>query len=191
MSATLGPIHNWVFNKIKFQEKEIEALLQLEEGLNGKIDAEAGIVEKGELAEIIDIANIHGFLQMRINITEKRLALTVESLLSDGISLDTIKQTVKEFAESNCIDGDTGVQKAYEYLNGLLVNGMPCDKVETVIENSEYKIVYVENLDIHTQYWNNKETYQVLKDVLIEGLLSKTNLSYSHEKAHEYVIEAK
>lgn len=189
MSVNLGPIHTWVFNKIKFQEKEVERLLTLKEGLN--IDDVAGVVEKGTLEEIIDIKNIHGFLQIRINITEKRLALTVEQLLDSGIELAEIKKTLFDFGVENSFDKSVGPQKAYENLNGLMVNGMPCDKVEVVIENTESKVVFQENSDIHTEYWKNKETYQILKDEVIKGLLSNTNLSYSHIDERTFVLEEK
>lgn len=187
MSATLGPIHNWVFNKIKFQEQEIETLLSLKDGLD--IDGEAGIVEKGTLEEIIDIQNIHGFLQIRINITEKRLALTVEKLLESGISLDEIKEVLYNFGVKNAFNSSIKPQKAYESLNGLMVNGMPCDRVEVVVENNENKVVYHENKDIHTEYWTNKEIYQILKDEVIKGLISKTNLTYSHLEDRTFVLE--
>jgi hypothetical protein len=187
MSATLGPIHTWVFNKIKFQEKEVERLLTLKEGLN--VDDAAGVVEKGPLEEVIDIRNIHGFLQIRINITENRLALTVEQLLESGITLDEIKKTLFAFGVENSFEESTNPQKAYENLNALMVNGMPCDKVEVVIENTPSKVIFHENLDIHTEYWNNKETYQILKDELIKGLISKTNLLYSHLEDRTFVLE--
>lgn len=187
MSASLGPIHIWVFNKIKFQEKEVERLLSLKEGLD--IDGAAGIVEKGTLEEIIDIQNIHGFLQMRINITENRLALTVENLLESGITLDEIKKTLYEFGVENAFDASVKPQKAYENLNALMVNGMPCDRVEAVIENTENRVVFHENVDIHTEYWKNKETYQILKDEVIKGLISKTNLTYSHLEDRTFVLE--
>jgi hypothetical protein len=187
MSETLGPIHTWVFNKIKFQEKEVERLLSLKDGLN--VDDAAGVVEKGTLEEIVDIKNIHGFLQIRINITEKRLALTVERLLDSGIKLDKIKETLFEFGVENSFEKTTRPQKAYENLNALMVNGMPCDKVEIVVKNTESRVVFHDNLDIHTEYWKNKETYQILKDEVIKGLLSNTNLSYSHLEERTFLLE--
>ena len=36
MSAFLGPIHTWLYNKIKFQEKTVNAVLDLAEENFGK-----------------------------------------------------------------------------------------------------------------------------------------------------------
>lgn len=189
MSEQIGPIHNWVFNKIKFQESEVEELLKLSDELN--IDEQAGTIEKGELIDIINTINVHKFLQDRINITEKRLALSVETLLKQGISLETIKETLFNFGVKNGFDSSVSPQKAYELMNNLLVTGMPCDRIESVIEISDKKIVYKENKDIHSEYWNDKSLHQVLKDEVIKGLLKKTTLSYSHSDEREFVIEEK
>jgi len=173
----IGPIHNWVFNKIKFQESEVAELLQLSDGLN--VDA-AGVVEEGNLSDFPQITNIHGFLQQRIIFTEQRLALAVETLLEKGISLDTIKTTLYNFGKNHAIEASLNASEAYKKLGTLLVNGMPCDRVETLLSDNTDEVTYQENTDIHSTYWTNKALYQELKDVLIEGLLSQTSLQYSH-----------
>ncbi|MBK5201070.1 MAG: hypothetical protein JJE21_05995 [Spirochaetaceae bacterium] len=189
MNEQIGPIHNWVFNKIKFQETEVEELLKLSVGLN--IDVVAGTIEKGELQDIVNTPNIHTFLQERIYITEKRLALSVETLLEKGITLEVIKETLFNFGLSNSFDSSVSAQKAYELLGKLMVSGMPCDRIESVKGITDTKIIYKENKDIHSEYWNDKALYQVLKDEVIKGLLYKTTLSYSHLTEREFVIEEK
>lgn len=189
MSATLGPIHTWVFNKIKFQEKQVERLLTLDQSID--VDEVAGIVEKGSLEDIIDIKNIHGFLQIRINITEKRLALCAEKLIENGFSIERIKKEIFDFGVENALPENCQPQKAYETLNSLLVNGMPCDRIETIIETTERKVVFQENKDIHTEYWTNKKLFQILKDELINGLLSTTKITYSHLDERTFVLEEK
>jgi hypothetical protein len=187
MSEQIGPIHNWVFNKIKFQEKEVATLLALSDKVN--VDDVAGTVEKGNLIDIVNTPNIHAFLQERIHITERRLAMSVESLLKNGFTLEDIKKTLFDFGAANAFDSAVSAPKAYELLSALMVSGMPCDRIESVEEKSETRIIFKENKDIHTEFWNDKSLYQVLKDEVIKGLLSRTALSYSHKAEREFVIE--
>lgn len=83
MSAFLGPIHNWLYNKIKFQEELIQYIQQLiiskdyGNSLLSQMDQRYGVLEKGEPADIIDESDIHGWLQERITIVENRLAFLI------------------------------------------------------------------------------------------------------------------
>lgn len=189
MNEQIGPIHNWVFNKIKFQEKEVEELLKLSPELN--IDKIAGTVEKGELKDIINTTNIHSFLQERMEITEKRLKISVETLLKNNITIEIIKETLFNFGLKNAFNSSISAQEAYELLSKLMISGMPCDKIEIIKENTETKVVYKERKDIHSGFWTDKSLYQLLKDEVIKGLLFKTTLSYSHLAEREFIIEEK
>ena len=88
MSAFLGPIHHWLFNKITLFE-------DLEKDTNRSVAAKYGdqaltIQNEAEekygacipelpLENLIDTNNIHGWLQNRISIAEKRQAETLKS----------------------------------------------------------------------------------------------------------------
>lgn len=85
MSAFLGPIHTWLFRKIKFQDELTNTILEIEaqEELVKRIDKAYVSLEQGELADIVDSANIHGWLQERISIVENRLAFVVTDILQN------------------------------------------------------------------------------------------------------------
>ena len=87
MSAFLGPIHFWIYEKILFQEK-VTAMIADKAVANGWIsdarEFENKYVQKElpELESVIDESNIHGWLQGRINDAEKRYAQMIDALLS-------------------------------------------------------------------------------------------------------------
>ena len=67
MSAFLGPIHFWLYNKIQFQENLIDELVAYvtAKGWSDKADQYVS-TDRRKLDEVIDEANIHGWLQSRI-----------------------------------------------------------------------------------------------------------------------------
>ena len=86
MSAFLGPIHFWLYNKIRFQEDLIDALCAraVSEGWITEEDTQKFIsTDRRELQDAIDESNIHGWLQGRIHDGEGRYAALVTTLL-DG-----------------------------------------------------------------------------------------------------------
>lgn len=75
MSAFLGPIHFWLYNKIQFQENLIDELVAYvtAKGWSDKADQYVS-TDRRKLDEVIDEANIHGWLQSRIHDAEGRYA---------------------------------------------------------------------------------------------------------------------
>ena len=71
MSAFLGPIHFWLYNKIQFQENLIDELVAYvtAKGWSDKADQYVS-TDRRKLDEVIDEANIHGWLQSRIHDAE-------------------------------------------------------------------------------------------------------------------------
>ena len=66
MSAILGPIHHWLFRKIKIQNDLTNAIIDVakDKELNvaplADIDEKFGSLPEGDLGNIIDPTNIHG-----------------------------------------------------------------------------------------------------------------------------------
>ena len=71
MSAFLGPIHYWLYNKIQLQEELIQDIATYGEKSGWPIFSEKHLEEKTvnkelrPLNELIDVMNIHGWLQER------------------------------------------------------------------------------------------------------------------------------
>ena len=71
MSAFLGPIHYWLYNKIQLQEELIRKIAEYGEKSGWAVFSEKHLEEKTvnkelrPLNELIDVMNIHGWLQER------------------------------------------------------------------------------------------------------------------------------
>ena len=86
MSAFLAPIHTWLFNKIKLAqdlEKDIvnlhidkfkESAIKIQKEAN---DIYGQYIEEKPLEDLIDVNNIHGWLQDRIKEVESRSAYII------------------------------------------------------------------------------------------------------------------
>ena len=87
MSAFLGPIHYWLYNKIQLQQsivnKVIEAGKETIPGLEETLNVKYGESETRQLEEVIDQSNIHGWLQDQVQREEYKLAESV-TLLQKG-----------------------------------------------------------------------------------------------------------
>lgn len=79
ISVFLGPIHIWLFNKIKLQNELTDAIIktakenEIYNTESGNIDEKCGKLEAVELFDIIDENNIHGWLAKRVEVVERRL----------------------------------------------------------------------------------------------------------------------
>ena len=177
MSAFLGPIHYWLFTKIKFEndltQNIIEFAKEKDYGLEAvkSVDEVCGVLENGNLEDLIDGMNIHGWLQERVNVVEERLAFITTAILSeDENRLSEILKVAFDFGKKNAYSGDS-IEEAYASFNNLMLNGMPCDRVIEIVEESEDNIVLVQTEDIHEKYWTKfmgdvKNYYAIRKSVM-------------------------
>lgn len=193
MSAFLGPIHFWLYNKIQIQQDIVEEILKLSEdlqpGLREELDTKYGVSETRPLENVIDEGNIHGWLQNQIAIIECKLAYSVTSLKEKNPDIITeiesiFKKKGKEKSES--INTDNAAE-AYKVINDSLLDGMPCDHANTVIEESEEKVVWRRSICVHKNYWEEVggdiNIYYSLREEFIKGMLIGTVLEY--EKVDE------
>lgn len=189
MSAFLGPIHNWLYNKIKFQDELIQCILQFvstkdyQIPLLSQMDQRYGVLETGELADIIDESNIHGWIQERITVVENRLAFLITVTTDEHPErIIDINDVVYEFGRNHAAASDISVKEAYELLNNCLLNGMPCDRVNDVTNEDENSISWVQTVDIHAPYWDmihgNSEYYYAIRESLVIGMLENSGITY-------------
>lgn len=198
MSAFLGPIHTWLFTKIRFQDHLQKAILEdyekdKDHSLSDQLDRRYGILEEGELKDIIDGGNIHGWLQERVSLVENRLAFMVTKILqSEPEYMDRIKEIAFEEGRKNAFSHEGSVQGVYKMLDDLLLNGMPCDHVNAIVEESEDTLVWSQTKDIHKPYWDSVggyvENYNQIRESLITGLLSKGGISFQKTADQSYKL---
>lgn len=194
MSAFLGKIHYWLYNKIQLHEELIDniALLCSSKG-NDISNIVIESIEKfgpraeGALEEQIDHGNIHGWLQERISSVESRLAYIVTKTIEEDIlNKLEIANIFYENGKNTMINNhlsNPSIEEIYNSIYDYMLEGMPCDRVNEVLENNENKIVWNLKNDIHKKYWDavlgDIKNFNEFRASWIEGFLSNTNYIYS------------
>ena len=186
MSAFLGPIHYWLYNKIQFQEALTKAVLTDYDLILASLEEICGAVETGDLEEVIDTGNIHGWLQRQIIIAEARFANAVGKLLQEEkVSMEQIETLVYEFGKKHPLTGETAPE-IYKQLQDLLLDGMPCDHVNMLVEQTEEKVCWQRTSDLHSSHWEKLSIdggiYYNLRGTLLKGMLLGSAFSYQQEK---------
>ncbi len=200
MSAFLGPIHYWLFNKIKFQNEETEKIvdyfnnkypnLNLKKTLNEKFNA----LEDLPLEDIINTNNIHGWLQERVSLVEYRFAYAIAYLLKEnGNYMEEIEDLSFKYGKDHNASHLKSADLIFKYLSDTLLDGMPCDRANEIISHDETVVKWKRNLCVHKPYWDeigeNVEIYYLLRDKLIEGILDGSKFSYEKSDDNIYSIK--
>ncbi|MDD7511992.1 MAG: hypothetical protein PUK21_06465 [Peptostreptococcaceae bacterium] len=199
MSAFLGPIHHMLFEKIKFQNTFTDKLLNAygngriyEDVLNNTED-----IPKGQLEDIIDQSNIHGSLQEMIAKVEYRLAYVLYLLKKEkGFSLDEAVDLAKEYG-MRTREAELGENKfytaieAYTMVSGKLLNGMPCDRIQEILDKDEAAVLWQDRLDIHKKYWDAAKSdirdFYKIRGAMIAGLIGE-NFNYNEVEPYKFQI---
>ncbi len=197
MSAFLGPIHHWLYNKIEVEETILETILKNAKDKN--IDtkeleneniAKYGDKVKGRLEDNINENNIHGWLQERITSVEYRLANTVTTLVNNSkVTSDDISENFISNAEmcAKKIELDTVTPEViFREIYNYLLAGMPCDRVNEVKEHSHDSIVWETTIDIHKPYWDsvngNVDLYNEFEQKWIKKFVNTLSSDFDYNK---------
>ncbi len=200
MSAFLGPIHYWLYNKIQWQEALTQEILCFAEGKGNtslaiRLKDNYASLPTESLEESIDPSNIHGWLQEKVDLVERRFAFVIETLLADSlISWDELIEVAKTFGKTHSeLTSTTTALEAYQYLNNQLLDGMPCDHVNRVISSSEEEVSWNRTKQLHTTYWseaaNAKQLYDLLRNALVEGMIAPTSLEFLVQEENVFKIK--
>ena len=173
MSTFLGPIHYWLFNKIKLVEDREKTLSErFKEKYGDEIEA---ITEKvvsrygphlGDtpLDQLIGDAPIHGFLAQTIETVETReAALLCELINKYG---EEAKALALEVAHNHGSSNGRKARKEYDLegkdaknlyniLRNYFLDGMPCDHVVEIETPSEGELIEKHTDCLHRSYWQN------------------------------------
>ena len=193
MSAFLGPIHFWLYNKIQFQENLIDELVAYvtAKGWSDKVDQYVS-TDRRKLDEVIDEANIHGWLQSRIHDAEGRYAaLVLDAAGDDAEKFDALKEAARDFGAKQGLQAATAPE-AFHRLDDLLLDGMPCDQVNRVRESDDARIAWDRTMDLHSEFWlGHGDRYYALRQALVDGLLSATDYALESPAEGQYEIVKK
>lgn len=186
MSAFLGPIHYWLYNKIQLQQDLVEEIIRLGKtqydlDLKDELDTNYGVSGTRPLEEVIDETNIHGWLQTQVSQAEYKLAYSIIRLTKEyGTALDEIKVlfTLNGKKQRAHVEGNNlNAKELYMEISNKLLDGMPCDHANLVLENTEMKVVWKRNTCVHQKYWEavgiDIQLYYQLREAWIKGFLSE------------------
>ena len=206
MSAFLGPIHYWVYNKILVGENIQKDVLEFAKNRGINVDSikskayeKYGEPDYSNLEDVIDEGNIHGWLQGRIDSLEYRLASIVTDILKEKIKIEEIKEVFKSNGKEvfeNIEDKSLSADGLFKVIFDNLVEGMPCDRVNLVEEESDEKVVWITTTCVHKRFWDavggDVNNYYILKDGWIEGFVSSSpkNFVYEREDNKNYIKKA-
>ena len=171
MSAFLGPIHYWMYEKIKnvmsrkvaifsaFYEKygsEVESVY-------GKTRQEVESEDDGRpLDELIEDSPIHGWLADKIREVETGEARMVKIFMDKYADRNLIEEAAYWYGRGKGIEArekhnpEKNIESLYDTINNYFLDGMPCDHVtETELNNGSLINRHTDCL--HLTYWNDAE----------------------------------
>ena len=200
MSAFLGPIHFWLYNKIQTQLDLVEEIVKFAErdsDLSVKDDLfiKYNLPERRKLEMVIDEGNIHGWLQTQVSDAESRLAFVVTELIkkdSKYISELTEVFKAKAVEVANTLDKESDPREVYKVISDIWLDGMPCDHAYIILEDNANEIVIQRQSCVHERYWNqiggDIQNYYVLRNAWNEAFVNAQNLDFAYINDTTYKI---
>lgn len=182
MKEKLAPIHFVQYQRIHLQE-QMESFLaekfQLEDKL-AELETLYGVRSaEVNLSEQIDHDNIHGWLEGHLIANEKRLSQLIAEILKQN-DPSTLHHTYEEFGENlgksvqHTVSISNG-QELYQFLQSVILDGMPCDKVNQLMGSDDQQLVFSSTKDVHAPYYSDAgldpALYHELRSHFMAGLL--------------------
>lgn len=188
MKEKLAPIHYVQHSRIKIQENLeifLTDLFNLQK-IDEKSIALHGPRTSDEALETqIDHDNIHGWLESHLVTNEKRLSILSKEIIkeNDENALHLAHAEYgKRLAESlkEKIHFSNG-QELFGSLNAVLLDGMPCDKINSLVEASDDHLVWHSAKDVHSEYYVEQELpedlFLDLRNSFLSSFLKTLNVS--------------
>jgi hypothetical protein len=205
MSKFLAPIHTWLFNKIKLYEGLESDLVNAyteKYGENVKnlykdIEEEHGYpLENKPIEELIDVSNIHGWLQHKISLAETRQAAFITEIFNNHNKEEALNIALDLYAKQARICAEEAKEKyqistpeeMYNALNSYIIEGMPCDRVNDITVSNEDKLQWETALCLHKNYWDaangDINVFYTLREAWIKAFIETLNSSFTYKVTH-------
>ena len=190
MSLFLGPIHYWLYNKIGNQERLTSVIAAKAKEKDWITDTDSYTKELPDLETAIDESNIHGWLQEQIIDAESRFASLVIEIKKQGINLEELESIAFDFGKENLPDSKADVTEIYRHFEDFFVNGMPCDHINIVTDESENQLSWEMDQDIHGHYWTGGDVadYYKLRKAVMDGMLAELDYVVEASDLYHYTI---
>lgn len=201
MSAFLGPIHYWLYNKIQLQQEIIDEIYILGEknglSLEQECDDRFGSFENKPLEEMIDHGNIHGWLQERVSQVEYKYAYCVTKLLDKN---PEAKELLKSVSSGNGTklavtlkEDSLNASGIYKAITDHLLDGMPCDHANKILKQGDDEVMWLRSLCVHTPYWESVggdiTVYYELRDAWLGGFVKELGYTLEKSDSNTYTIK--
>ena len=203
MSAFLGPIHHWLYGKIKLQQQLVEEVIALAKdkgitNLEDSLNSTYGTFDARPLEEIIDENNIHGWLQDKVSRVEYKLAESVTQLLIESViainELENIfYKSGEALGERLAREEGLTVPEVYKAISDSLLDGMPCDHAMQLIQQDADEVIWRRVICVHEHYWKEVggdiQNYYELRKAWLEGLARAVGLTFEAQDENTYVLK--
>ena len=205
MSLFLGKIHYWLVNKVLWFEGLEGEIIKLAkdkgidvEKLEAEINSKYGAKTPNKnLEDMIDTSNIHGWLQGKIHSAEGRMAAWTKVILENNQDyiLDMRKvyenQGVNAANEAKESLENINAETIFNSMNDYILDGMPCDRVNEVIDSSEESIMWKRRVCVHKNIWENEgilvDVFYELREHWINAFVNTMNNDYEYVKLEDNI----
>lgn len=203
MSLFLGKIHFWLFNKVLWFEGLEGEIIELakNEGLNiYKLQDEINIkygekLPDKKLEDMIDTSNIHGWLQGKIHNAEGRMAAWTNIILSNNkdailnMKKIYIEQGINAAKEAKTKLSNITAEDIFKSMNDYILDGMPCDRVNEVINSNSETVEWKRKVCVHKDIWKNEgisvDIFYNLRSEWINAFVVEMNNDYEYIQLDE------
>lgn len=198
MSAFLGPIHYWLYRKIEIQNNLANELANRlgKDTVVPVLQSDFETLPEGDLENFIQTDNIHGWLQEKVHLVERRLAFAVERLVESNITMEEIEEVAYEVGKKiTDLTMETTAKEAFAFLNNTLLDGMPCDHVNMIQQEEDNQVVWIRTANLHEEFWSEESRlenrYDLVRDSFVKGCMAMTSLDYDNKENCEFTIKGK
>ena len=203
MSLFLEKIHYWLFNKVLWFEGLEGEIIELakNEGLNiYKLQDEINIkygekLPDKKLEDMIDTSNIHGWLQGKIHNAEGRMAAWTNIILSNNkdailnMKKIYIEQGINAAKEAKTKLSNITAEDIFKSMNDYILDGMPCDRVNEVINSNSETVEWKRKVCVHKDIWKNEgisvDIFYNLRSEWINAFVVEMNNDYEYIQLDE------
>lgn len=203
MSLFLGKIHYWLFNKVLWFEGLEGKIIELakNEGLNiYKLQDEINIkygekLPDKKLEDMIDTSNINGWLQGKIHNAEGRMAAWTNIILSNNkdailnMKKIYIEQGINAAKEAKTKLSNITAEDIFKSMNDYILDGMPCDRVNEVINSNSETVEWKRKVCVHKDIWKNEgisvDIFYNLRSEWINAFVVEMNNDYEYIQLDE------
>ena len=204
MSLVLGPVHHWMYKKIKVTKaRETSIINAFKEKYGGGADEILNKVhekyprsdEETPLEELLEGKPIHQGIQMMIVEAETREAATIAAFcekygeeakeLVIKTAHDNGVECGKKAAAENNEEG-CDASRAFELLSGNFCDGMPCDRGAQAQKEESTQTVWDHTECVHEEYWKDAgASFETMCEMItswIAGFGEGVNPKISHKR---------